>query len=409
MRLRRVPLAAQIFLALGLGILAGLCLTGAPELAAGWIAPFGTIFLNLLQFLVVPLVFCSILSGLFSLGDVRAVGSIGVKALVYYTITTAGAIVLALALASLFRGLFPVLDLESGGAYQPLEPGGPLDTLVNLFPSNIVAPFADAAMLQVIAAALLLGFGILSAGEQGRPAADLAESVNAVCMRVMGFLVRLSPLGVFCLMAPVVAENGPRILGSLGLVLLCAYLGYALHALVVYSATVKLLGGISPLAFFRGMLPAIALAFSSASSMGALPLNLACTERLGARREVAAFVLPLGATLNMDGTAIYQGVCAVFIAACYGVDLTLGQMASIVLTATLASVGTAGVPGAGVVMLTMVLESVGLPVAGIGLVMGVDRIFDMGRTAVNITGDAACALAVSRMEERAAARRRARD
>ena len=210
-------------------------------------------------------------------------------------------------------------------------------------------------------------------------------------------------------MVPVVAENGPRILGSLGLVLLCAYLGYALHALVVYSATVKLLGGVSPLAFFRGMLPAIALAFSSASSMGALPLNLACTERLGARREVAAFVLPLGATLNMDGTAIYQGVCAVFIAACYGVDLTLGQMASIVLTATLASIGTAGVPGAGVVMLTMVLESVGLPVAGIGLVMGVDRIFDMGRTAVNITGDAACALAVSRLEERAAARRRAKD
>ena len=316
MRPRRVPLAAQIFLALGLGILAGLCLTAAPELAADWVAPFGTIFLNLLQFLVVPLVFCSILSGLFSLGDIRTVGSIGVKALVYYTLTTAGAIVLALALASLFQGLFPVLDLESGGAYQPPEPGGPLDTLVGIFPSNIVAPFADAAMLQVIAAALLLGFGILSAGERGRPAADLAESVNAVCMRVMGFLVRLSPLGVFCLIAPVVSENGPRILGSLGLVLLCAYLGYALHALVVYSATVKLLGGVSPLAFFRRMLPAIALAFSSASSMGALPLNLACTERLGARREVAAFVLPLGATLNMDGTAIYQGVCAVFIAAC---------------------------------------------------------------------------------------------
>ena len=404
MRPRRVPLAAQIFLALGLGILAGLCLTGAPEVAAAWIAPFGTIFLNLLQFLVVPLVFCSILSGLFSLGDIRSVGSIGVKAL-----TTAGAIVLALALASLFRGLFPALDLAGGGAYQPPEPGGPLDTLVNIFPSNIVAPFADAAMLQVIAAALLLGFGILAAGAQGRPAADLAESVNAVCMRVMGFLVRLSPLGVFCLMVPVVAENGPRILGSLGLVLLCAYLGYALHALVVYSVTVKLLGGISPPAFFRGMLPAIALAFSSASSMGALPLNLACAERLGARREVAAFVLPLGATLNMDGTAIYQGVCAVFIAACYGVDLTLGQMVSIVLTATLASIGTAGVPGAGVVMLAMVLESVGLPVAGIGLVMGVDRIFDMGRTAVNITGDAACTLAVSRLEERAAARRRAKD
>ena len=197
---------------------------------------------------------------------------------------------------------------------------------------------------------------------------------------------------MFCLILPVVAENGPQILGNLGLVLLCAYIGYFLHAVIVYSATVKALGGVSPLAFFKGMFPAMAMAFSSASSVGTLPLNL----------------LPLGATINMDGTAIYQGVCAVFIATCYGVDLTLGQMITIVLTATLASIGTAGVPGSGVVMLTMVLESVNLPVAGIGLVIGVDRIFDMGRTTVNITGDAACALVVSNLEKKAEARRAAR-
>ena len=191
-------------------------------------------------------------------------------------------------------------------------------------------------------------------------------------------------------------------------VLLCAYIGYFLHAVIVYSATVKALGGVSPLAFFKGMFPAMAMAFSSASSVGTLPLNLECTERLGARRDIASFVLPLGATINMDGTAIYQGVCAVFIATCYGVDLTLGQMITIVLTATLASIGTAGVPGSGVVMLTMVLESVNLPVAGIGLVIGVDRIFDMGRTTVNITGDAACALVVSNLEKKAEARRAAR-
>lgn len=219
-------------------------------------------------------------------------------------------------------------------------------------------------------------------------------------MKVMDIILRLSPIGVFCLILPVVAENGPQILGNLGLVLLCAYIGYFLHAVIVYSATVKALGGVSPLAFFKGMFPAMAMAFSSASSVGTLPLNLECTERLGARRDIASFVLPLGATINMDGTAIYQGVCAVFIATCYGVDLTLGQMITIVLTATLASIGTAGVPGSGVVMLTMVLESVNLPVAGIGLVIGVDRIFDMGRTTVNITGDAACALVVSNLEKK---------
>ena len=323
------------------------------------------------------------------MSDIRKVGSIGVKTLVYYTCTTAGAIVLAMFLANLFKGFFTVID-PTGVTFEPGETASFMDTLVDIFPSNIIAPFANASMLQVIVAAALV------------------DSLTEVCMKVMDIILRLSPIGVFCLILPVVAENGPQILGNLGLVLLCAYIGYFLHAVIVYSATVKALGGVSPLAFFKGMFPAMAMAFSSASSVGTLPLNLECTERLGARRDIASFVLPLGATINMDGTAIYQGVCAVFIATCYGVDLTLGQMITIVLTATLASIGTAGVPGSGVVMLTMVLESVNLPVAGIGLVIGMDRIFDMGRTTVNITGDAACALVVSNLEKKAEARRAAR-
>ena len=213
-------------------------------------------------------------------------------------------------------------------------------------------------------------------------------------------IIKLSPIGVFCLLCPVVAENGPSVLGSLLKVLLVAYLCYILHAVVIYSASVKLLGGLSPVAFFKGMMPAIMMAFSSASSVGTLPLNLECTEKLGADKEVASFVLPLGATINMDGTAIYQGVCSVFIASCFGINLTFPQMLTIVLTATLASIGTAGVPGAGMVMLAMVLQSVGLPVEGIALVAGVDRIFDMGRTVVNITGDASCAIVVSKMEQK---------
>ena len=184
--------------------------------------------------------------------------------------------------------------------------------------------------------------------------------------------------------------------------LVVAYIAYIVHMVVVYSAAVKVGAGMGPLKFFKGMLPAIMMAFSSASSVGTLPLNIECSEKLGADRDVSSFVLPLGATINMDGTAIYQGVCSIFIASCFGISLTFPQMLTIVLTATLASIGTAGVPGAGMIMLAMVLQSVGLPVEGIALVAGIDRIFDMGRTTVNITGDASCAIIVSAMERRKA-------
>lgn len=397
MKQKKIPLSLQIFLALGLGIAVGMAFTGNPTFAVSYIKPFGTIFLNLLKFVVVPIVFFSILSGIISMSDIRKVGSIGVKTLVYYTCTTAGAIVLAMFLANLFKGFFTVID-PTGVTFEPGETASFMDTLVDIFPSNIIAPFANASMLQVIVAALLFGFGILAAGEKGRPAAALVDSLTEVCMKVMDIILRLSPIGVFCLILPVVAENGPQILGNLGLVLLCAYIGYFLHAVIVYSATVKALGGVSPLAFFKGMFPAMAMAFSSASSVGTLPLNLECTERLGARRDIASFVLPLGATINMDGTAIYQGVCALFIANAYGIPLALPQQLTIILTCTLASVGTAGVPGAGAVMLGMVLQSVGLPVEGVALVLGIDRVLDMARTAVNVAGDLACAVVVSAAE-----------
>lgn len=404
MKQKKIPLSLQIFLALGLGIAVGMAFTGNPTFAVSYIKPFGTIFLNLLKFVVVPIVFFSILSGIISMSDIRKVGSIGVKTLVYYTCTTAGAIVLAMFLANLFKGFFTVID-PTGVTFEPGETASFMDTLVDIFPSNIIAPFANASMLQVIVAALLFGFGILAAGEKGRPAAALVDSLTEVCMKVMDIILRLSPIGVFCLILPVVAENGPQILGNLGLVLLCAYIGYFLHAVIVYSATVKALGGVSPLAFFKGMFPAMAMAFSSASSVGTLPLNLECTERLGARRDIASFVLPLGATINMDGTAIYQGVCAIFIAQVFGIDLSIGQQLTIVMTAVLASIGTAGVPGSGMIMLAMVLQSVGLPVEGVALVAGVDRILDMMRTTVNVTGDAAVATCVDAMQKRAAARR----
>ena len=409
---RKMPLAMWICVGLIVGVAAGLVLMAVPngkDIANSYIKPWGTIFLNLLKFIVVPIVLFSIASGVISMQDVGKVGSIGVKTIVYYMCTTAFAVLLALLLGSIAKGMHLFTALETSGLeYTPPEGQSLMDTIVNIFPSNAVAPLVNASMLQVIVIALLLGFGILLAEEKGLVAAQVVDSLNEVFMRIMDLIIKLSPIGVACLICPVVVVNGAEVLGHLAMVLLVAYVGYILHAAIVYSATVGGLAGISPLQFFSGMAPAMMMAFSSASSVGALPLNLECVERLGARREVASFVLPLGATINMDGTAIYQGICAVFIATAYGVNLGVGEMATIVLTATLASIGTAGVPGAGMVLLAMVLESVGLPVEGIALVAGVDRIFDMGRTTVNITGDAACALIVSKMEDRKTARTRIR-
>lgn len=404
---KKLSLAVQIFIGLGLGIAAGLIFmaVGKADWAESYVKPFGTIFLNLIKFIVVPIVLTSIIAGVISMKDIRKVGSIGLKTVVYYLMTTACAVVIGLIFANLLKGTFGVLQ-TTGLEYEVTSSVSVMDTIVNIFPSNIIQPMADASMLQVIVIALFFGFGIILAGDKGKPVAELIQSLTDVCMIIMELILKLSPIGVFCLITPVVASNGPQVLGSLAMVLLTAYICYIIHAVVVYSLTVKSMAGLSPLAFFKGMAPAMMMAFSSASSVGTLPLNLECAEKLGADREIASFVLPLGATINMDGTAIYQGVCAVFIASCFGINLTLPQMLTIVLTATLASIGTAGVPGAGMVMLAMVLQSVGLPVEGIALVAGVDRIFDMGRTTVNITGDAACSIIVSKLEAKKEQRRK---
>jgi len=398
-----MPLAMKIFIALVLAIIAGMLLQDHAEFANEYIKPFGTIFLNLVKFIVGPIVLFSIMSGVVSLSDVRKVGSIGGTTVIYYFCTTAVATAIGLLFANIFKKYYPVLSTSSL-TYEAPEASKPMDVVVGIFPSNFLAPIAESNMLQVIVMALLIGFAIILLGEKAEATIEGLERWNSIFMKVMEMILELSPIGVFCLLCPVIASNGPKVIGSLAMVLLTAYIGYLIHAVCVYSMTVKVLGGVSPLEFFKKMLPAILFAFSSASSVGTLPLNLDCTEKLGASREVASFVLPLGATINMDGTAIYQGVCAIFIASCYGIDLTLGQMVTIVLTATLASVGTAGVPGAGMIMLAMVLTSVGLPIDGIALVAGVDRIFDMGRTTLNITGDASCAIIVSNMMRKRAAK-----
>ena len=395
---KKMSLAMQIFIALVLAIAAGLLLQKHAQFAETYIKPFGTIFLNLLKFIVVPIVLFSIMCGIISMRDIKKVGAIGLKTVVYYMCTTAFAITIGLIGGNLFKKMFPVIA-TTDLSYQVGEKTSLMDTIVNIFPSNFISPMAEANMLQVIVMALLIGFAIILVGEEKNTRIITAcNDLNDVFMKCMEMILKLSPIGVFCLLCPVVAANGATIIGSLAMVLLAAYVCYIVHAVVVYSFAVKTIGGISPLTFFKEMLPAIMFAFSSASSVGTLPINMECTEKLGTSREIASFILPLGATINMDGTAIYQGVCAIFIASCYGIHLTLPQMLTIIFTATLASIGTAGVPGAGMVMLAMVLTSVGLPVDGIALVAGVDRIFDMGRTTVNITGDASCCVIVSNIK-----------
>lgn len=405
---KKMSLAMQIFIALVLAIAAGLLLQKHAQFAETYIKPFGTIFLNLLKFIVVPIVLFSIMCGIISMRDIKKVGAIGLKTVVYYMCTTAFAITIGLIGGNLFKKMFPVIA-TTDLSYQVGEKTSLMDTIVNIFPSNFISPMAEANMLQVIVMALLIGFAIILVGEEKNTRIITAcNDLNDVFMKCMEMILKSSPIGVFCLLCPVVAANGATIIGSLAMVLLAAYVCYIVHAVVVYSFAVKTIGGISPLTFFKEMLPAIMFAFSSASSVGTLPINMECTEKLGTSREISSFILPLGATINMDGTAIYQGVCAIFIASCYGIHLTLPQMLTIIFTATLASIGTAGVPGAGMVMLAMVLTSVGLPVDGIALVAGVDRIFDMGRTTVNITGDASCCVIVSNLEKKREARKMAK-
>ena len=399
---KKLSLPVQILIALAAGILVGLAcyFTGAVSLTSDYLKPFGDIFVNLLKFIVVPVVLLSMIDGILSMGDMKKVGSVGWKTVSYFLCTTAIACVIGLVLANIFNnaGLFPTLVLEEGAVWEKATSANFMDTLVAIFPSNMWDAFVKANMLQVIVIALLLGGSIMAAGERGRMCRDFVSSAYAVIEKMMGFIISLSPIGVFTMMAWVVATQGAGILGSLALVLLCAYIGYAAHAILVYSMSARIFAGMSPVRFFKGAFAAMIFGFTSASSAATLPVSRECADELGADGEISSFVLPLGSTINMDGTAIYQCVATIFLASCAGVHLSLGQMVTIVVTATLASIGTAGVSGAGTIMLAMVLTAMGIDVNLIMIIYGVDRLFDMGRTCLNITGDISCAVCVSKWE-----------
>lgn len=278
---KKLSLAVQIFIGLFLGIIAGFVFLalGKAEWSISYIKPFGTIFLNLIKFIVVPIVLCSIIGGVISMKDIRKVGAIGSKTVIFYMLTTAFAVTIGLIFSNIFKGSYQVLQ-TTNLEYEVTQGTKFMDTLVNIFPSNIIQPLSSATMLQVIVIALFFGFGIILAGEKGEPLAAVIVSLCDVSMVIMELILKLSPIGVFCLITPVVAENGPKILGSLAMVLLTAYISYIVHAVIVYSLSVKTLAGLNPIKFFKGMAPAMAMAFSSASSVGTLPINLDCTEKL---------------------------------------------------------------------------------------------------------------------------------
>ncbi|HHW91805.1 MAG TPA: dicarboxylate/amino acid:cation symporter [Firmicutes bacterium] len=396
-----MKLHTKILIGFAAGIAAGALL--GPT--ASVVKPLGDLFLRLIRMVIVPLVFTSLVVGAAGVGDVRKLGRIGGKTIGFFLVTTAIAVIIGLLLGNIIA---PGVGLSIPVAVEEVEAQvapSIVDTILELVPTNPFVAFNEMNMLQIIVFALFFGIGITLVGKIAQPAYDFVAAVAEIMYKLVAIIMEFAPFGVFGLIAHTVGSHGVDILLPLFKVIFAVYLGCILHALLVYSGSVSVFAKMSPLRFIRGIIPATLVAFSSCSSSGTLPITMKSTEELGVGKSVSSFVLPLGATINMDGTALYQGVCALFIAQAYGLELSLAQQLAIVLTATLASIGTAGVPGAGLVMLTMVLTSVNLPLEGLALVAGIDRILDMARTAINVTGDGACAVVVAATEGELAASR----
>ena len=394
-------LSVKIFIALVASVILGLI--AGPEglpFIKWWIAPVGTIFINLIKMMIVPVVFTSLVVGMTSLGDTHTLGRIGIKTVGIYLFTTAIAIVIGFAVALIGQpGAGMVMTGDATVTVK--EAPSIMQVFVNMVPTNPVESMAKAQILPVIVFALFVGVGILQVGgEKSQVLIKFFDAAAEVCYKVIAMIMAVSPIGVFALLLPVVAAHGPKVLLPLISVVFCMAFGSIVHVVGVYSLLAKFGGKTSPMDFFAGMSEAMMISFTTCSSAGTLPVNMKnLQEKLGVSREVTSFVLPLGATINMDGTALYMGICSLFIANVFGVDLTFGQMVMIVFTGTLASIGTAGVPGAGLIMLAMVLQSVGLPIEGLALVAGIDRILDMFRTCLNVTGDGAVALLIDKDEQ----------
>lgn len=411
---------AGLVLGIGYGLLAAA--SGWGKFTDDWISPFGTIFMNSLQLIAVPLVLGSLVTGVASLSDLGKLSRIGGKTLAIYVGTTAVAVTIGLLVVNVLQPGKRVPeetriqlqeqfsdDVKARESQASMvEERGPLQILVDIVPPNFIASASsNRNMLQVVFVSLIIGIGLLQLPpDKGKPLLDLFESLTALVIRLVDLIMKMAPVGVFALMARTITglagDNFSQILdllAALGFYCIAVILGLFVHTSVTYFGLLKLFSPMKISTFLKGLAPVQLLAFSTSSSGATLPLTMErCEEKLGVSEEVSSFVLPLGATVNMDGTALYQAVAAVFIAQTLGMDIGLGGQLTIVLTAVMASIGTAAVPGAGIIMLVIILQSVGVPTAGIALILGVDRILDMLRTVTNVTGDATVATIVAASE-----------
>ena len=408
MKIPKPKIYTQILIGLLLGVLAGIIF--GPKAAV--IKPIGTAFIRLITLIVVPLVFASLVVGTASLGDIRKLGRMGMKTIAYYLTTTALAITIGLVLANIVRpgSRLPeevktnLLQNYGGVAIEKIqqaeETPGVIDVLLDIIPTNPINSLSTANMLQIIFFALFLGVALtMIPTHRARSVLSFFEGINDAMIQIVHIVMKLAPYGVFALIAAIVGQFGAGILLTLLRYCIVVIVGLILHTCLTYPAAVSLLAKMNPFSFFRGIRSAQLIAFSTSSSSATLPVTMECSmENLNVPNDVASFVLPLGATINMDGTALYQGVAAVFISEVYGMHLTLGSQLMIVLTATLASIGAAGVPGVGMITLALVLKTIGVPLEGIALILGVDRILDMCRTVTNITGDSSAAVIVAATE-----------
>ena len=421
----KLKLHWQIIIGLILGLIYGIIAAnnGWGPFTAAWIAPLGTIFINLLKLIAVPLVLSSLITGVASLSDLKKLSRIGGKTIAIYVGTTAVAVTIGLVSVNIIQPGDRVPDqmkeklqktyekdaiIKSGSA-QNIKDRGPLQPVVDMVPNNFFSSASsNRNMLQVVFVAIFVGIGLIQIPkDKGKPVLDFFEGLNDVVIKLVDLIMLMAPIGVFALIAHTinkVAGDNPsqimELLGALGYYMFAVIIGLIAHAAITYTGLLKTMTKMPLNVFYRGIAPAQLLAFSTSSSGATLPVTMECCEdELGVSEEVSSFVLPLGATINMDGTALYQAVAAVFIAQTLGMGLDLGAQLTIILTAVLASIGTAAVPGAGIIMLVIILEAVGIPSEGIALILGVDRILDMMRTVINITGDSSVAVIVASSED----------
>ncbi|MFA5026926.1 MAG: dicarboxylate/amino acid:cation symporter [Candidatus Methylomirabilota bacterium] len=391
---KRIGLLGYILIGFVLGVVFGLVLPAA-SLSISWI---GDLFLRLLKMLIVPLVFFSLLTGAASISDPKKLGRVGGKILGLYLATTAVAVTIGLVLATVM-GVGRGMSLPPAAGFKAPAVPALKTVLLNLVPTNPFQAIATGDILPIIVFAVILGIAAVLAGSKGQALIAFSDSTAEAMYKVTGMVMATAPLGVFSLIAATVAKQGASVLLPFLYLIVACYIAYLLHLVLVYGSIVQFLGGVNPVRFFRAVTEPMLVAFVTRSSGATLPVTMRVAgEKVGLPKSIFSFTLPLGATINMDGTAIYQGIAALFIAAIYGVNLGAGQYLMIVLLATLGSIGTAGVPGAGLIMLAMVLQGVGLPLEGLGLIAGIDVILDMGRTCLNVTGDLVCTAAVSRSE-----------